>query len=139
MNTKSIFATVLSLAIAASTIATPVCSCGFYDEGEDLPIIEMTEVAELFNLSYPSAYRNFYIATDGIIDNNNNVITLDVVHEISGYNCNSELKEVWIMFNDHGTCEIDDDEIVEIFNAPDDYSETLTIFETVIEHMQNLL
>lgn len=139
MNIKSIFATALSLVIAASTIATPVCSCGFYDEGEDLSIIEMTEVAELFNLSYPSAYRNFYIATDGVIDNDNNVTTLDIVHEIPGYNCNSELEEVWIVFNDHGTCEIEDDEIVEIFKAPDDYIETLAIFETVTEHMQNLL
>lgn len=139
MNIKTIFATALSLVIASSSIATPVCSCGIFDEGEDLPIIEMTDIAELFNLPYPSAYRNFYIMTDGFIDNNNDVFVLDTVWELSDYNCNSESRDVWVVLNDHGTCEITDDEIVEIFKAPDDYSETLAIFETVTEHMQNSL
>ncbi len=139
MNIKTIFATALSLVIASSSIATPVCSCGIFDEGEDLPIIEMSDVAELFNLPYPSAYRNFYIMTNGVIDNNNDVFVLDTVWELSDYNCNSESGDVWVVLNDHGTCEITDDEIVEIFKAPDDYSETLAIFETVTEHMQNML
>lgn len=139
MNTKTIFATALSLVITASTLAAPVCSCGFFDEGEDLPIIEITEIAELFNLPYPSAYCNFYIATDGVIDNNNTINALDIVWEISDYKSNSETNNVWLVLNDHGTCEITDDEIVEIFEAPDDYMEALAIFETITEHMQNLL
>lgn len=138
MKTKSILATVLSLALTAS-FATPVHSSGYTDEGSDLPIIEVTEIADFFNISTPSVYKNFYITTDGVMEGLDTIITSDgnVFMLSDGYY--SESGRVWVVFNDHNTYDCTDDEIIEIFEAPNDDSEELFIYESVIEHIQTML
>lgn len=139
MKTKSILATVLSLALTASTLATPVHSSGFTDEGYDLPIIECSEIADFLNISTPSTYKNFYIATDGNMKDLNTIIAIGNIWGLSDYGYYSESGRVWVVFNDNGTYDCTDDEIVEVFEAPTNDSEELFIYETVIEHIQTML
>ena len=138
MKTKSILATVLSLALTAS-FATPVHSSGYTDEGSDLPIIEVTEIADFLDMPTPYTYGNFYIATDGIMEDLNTIIALDNIWGLSDYGYYSETGRVWVVFNDHNTYDCTDDEIIEIFEAPNDDSEELFIYESVIEHIQTML
>ena len=139
MKTKSIIAILASLALSASVLATPIHSSGFTDEGSDLPIIEVTEIADFFDISTPSTYKNFYIATDGNMEDLNNIITSDgnVFMLSDGYY--PESGRVWVVFNDHNTYDCTDDEIVEVFEAPNNDSEELAVYETVIEHIQTML
>ena len=135
---KSTIATVLSLALTAS-FATPVHSSGYTDEGSDLPIIEVAEIADFLDLPTPYTYGNFYIATDGIMEDLNTIIALDNIWGLSDYGHYSETGRVWVVFNDNGTYDCTDDEIVEVFEAPKNDSEELAVYETVIEHIQTML
>lgn len=135
---KSTIATVLSLALAAS-LATPIHSSGYTDEGSDLPIIEVAEIADFLDLPTPYTYGNFYIATDGVIRGLNTIIALDNIWGLSDYGHYSETGRVWVVFNDNGTYDCTDDEIVEVFEAPKNDSEELAVYETVIEHIQTML
>lgn len=139
MKTKSTIAILASLAIATSTLATPVCSSAFADEGSDLPIIEVAEIADFLDMPTPYIYGNFYIATDGIMEDLNTIIALDNIWGLSDYGYYSETGRVWVVFNDNGTYDCTDDEIVEVFEAPKNDSEELAVYETVIEHIQTML
>lgn len=142
MKTKSILTVIASLALAVSTVstlATPVHSSGFTDEGTDLPIIEVTEIADFLNISTPSTYKNFYIATDGNMKDLNTIIAIGNIWGLSDYGYYSESGHVWVVFNDHNTYDCTDDEIVEVFEAPTNDSEELAIYETVINHIQTML
>ena len=136
---KSTIAILASLTIATSTLATPVCSSAFADEGSDLPIIEVAEIADFLDLPTPYTYGNFYITTDGVMEGLDTIITSDgnVFMLSDGYY--SESGRVWVVFNDHNTYDCTDDEIIEIFEAPCDDAEELFIYESVIEHIQTML
>ena len=136
---KSTIAILASLTIATSTLATPVCSSAFADEGSDLPIIEVAEVADFLDMPTPYIYGNFYIATDGIMEDRNTIISLDNIWGLSDLGYYSESGRVWVVFNDHNTYDCTDDEIIEVFEAPNDDSEELFIYESVIEHIQTML
>lgn len=136
---KSTIAIFAAAALAVSTLATPVHSSGFTDEGYDLPIIECSEIADFLNISTPSTYKNFYIATDGIMEDRNTIIALDNIWGLSDLGYCSESGKVWVVFNDHNTYDCTDDEIIEVFEAPNDDSEELFIYESVIEHIQTML
>lgn len=138
MKTKSILATVLSIALTASTLATSIYSSGYTEEGYDLPIIECSEIADFLDMSTPYIYGNFYIATDGVMEDLNTIIALDNIWELSDY-YQSKSNRVWVVFNDNGTYDCTDDEIVEVFEAPNDDSEELAIYESIIEHIQTML
>lgn len=139
MKTKSILASILSIAITTSTLATPIYSSGYTDEGSDLPIIEVAEVADFLDMPTPYIYGNFYIATDGVMRGLNTIIALDNIWGLSDYGYYSKSGHVWVVFNDNGTYDCTDDEIIEIFEAPKDDSEELFIYESVIEHIQTML
>lgn len=136
---KSTIAILASLTIATSTLATPVCSSAFADEGSDLPIIEVAEIADFLDMPTPYTYGNFYIATDGIMEDLNTIIALDNIWGLSDYGYYSETGRVWVVFNDNGTYDCTDDEIVEVFEAPKNDSEELAVYKTVIEHIQTML
>ena len=139
MKTKSILATVLSLALTAS-LATSVDASVCYDDSTDLPIIEVAEVADFLDMPTPYTYGNFYIATDGVMEGLNTIITSDGnVWGLSDSGYYSESGRVWVVFNDHNTYDCTDDEIIEIFEAPCDDAEELFIYESVIEHIQTML
>ena len=140
MKTKTILATVLSLALTASALATSVNASICYDDSTDLPLIEVAEIADLMEVSTPSAFKNFYIATNGIMEGLNTIITSDGnVWGLYDYGFYSESGRVWVVFDDHNTYDCTDDEIVEVFEAPNDDSEELFIYESVIEHIQTML
>lgn len=136
---KSTIAILASLALASSNLATPIYSSGCTEEGYDLPIIEISEVADFLDMSTPYIYGNFYIATDGVMEDLNTITALDNIWLLSDYGYYSESGRVWVVFNDNGTYDCTDDEIIEIFEAPNDDSEELFIYETIIEHIQTML
>lgn len=136
---KSTIAILASLALAASTLAAPVNASVCYDDSTDLPIIECSEIADFLDISTPSAYGNFYIATDGVMKGLNTIIALDNVWGLYDYGYYSESGRVWVVFNDHNTYDCTDDEIIEVFEMPCDDAEELFIYESVIEHIQTML
>ena len=133
---KSTIAIIASLAITASTLATSVNASGCYDDSTDLPIIEVAEIADFLDMPTPYTYGNFYIATDGVMKGLNTIIAIDNIWGLSDYGYYSESGRVWVVFNDNGTYDCTDDEIIEVFEAPNDDSEELFIYETIIEHIQ---
>lgn len=137
MKTKSILATVLSLALTTS-LATPIYSSGYTDEGSDLPIIEVAEVADFLDMPTPYIYGNFYIATDGIMEDRNTIIALGNIWGLSDYGYYSKSNHVWVVFNDNGTYDCTDDEIVEVFEAPTNDSEELAIYEQIFNNMWSM-
>lgn len=139
MKTKSTIAILASLALSASTLATPIYSSSYTDEGYALPIIEIAEIADFLDMPTPYTYGNFYIATDGVMEDHNTIIALDNIWGLSDLGYYSESGRVWVVFNDHNTYDCTDDEIIEIFEAPNDDSEELFIYESVIEHIQTML
>ena len=139
MKTKSVIAILASLALSASTLAAPVNASVCYDDSTDIPVIECSEIADFLNISTPSTYKNFYIATDGNMKDLNTIIAIGNIWGLSDYGYYSETGHVWVVFNDHNTYNCTDDEIVEVFEAPTNDSEELAIYETVIEHIQTML
>lgn len=135
---KSILASITSITLAVSTMATTVSSCGFCDYGEELPIIEGYEIAEFFNYEPSSVFSNFYVATDGQMYGLNTIIAIDNIWALSDCGYYAEYSNVWIVFNDMGTPELEDDEIVEIFEAPTSDSEELAIYEQVFYNMWSM-
>ena len=135
---KSILASIASIALAVSTMATTVSSCGFCDYGEDLPIIEGYEIASFLDYEPSSAFSNFYVATDGVMYGLNTIIAIDNVWSLSDYGYLSESGKVWVVFNDMNTPEIEDDEVIEIFEAPIDDSEELAIYEHIFNNMWSM-
>lgn len=104
-----------------------------YDEGEDLPIIEGYEIAEFFNADNADTekFQNIYITIDGKMEGLNTIITCDNIFKLSKWGFYSVSGKVWTVFNDHGTYNFEDDEIIQIFEAPTNDSEELAIYEEI--------
>lgn len=132
---KKIAATLVALATIPSFTVNALYN---YDEGENLPIIEGSEIAEFFNSSTPGSFSNFYLATDGEMHGLENIAAVDQLWQIENGGYYSESGNVWVLFDDHGTFNFEDDEIIEIFEFPSDDSEELEIYETIYSIMQDL-
>ena len=126
--------------VALATIPTTTANAFYnYDEGETLPIIEGYEIAEFFDNSTPESFRNFYLSCDGKMYGLNNIVAVGQIWKLSDYGYYSESGKVWILFNDNGTYNFEDDEIVEIFQAPESDSEELAIYETIYNNFIQIL
>ena len=130
---KKIVATLAALATISTTTAN-----AFYDEGETLPIIEGSEIAEFFGNTTIESFGNFYLATDGKMYGLNNIIAADQLWKLSDSGYYSESGKVWILFNDNNTYNFEDDEIIQIFEAPADDSEELAIYEEIYNNLMQI-
>lgn len=70
---KKIAATVVALATIPATTVNALYN---YDEGETLPIIEGSEIAEFFGDETPESFKNFYIACDGEMHGLENIVAV---------------------------------------------------------------
>lgn len=132
---KKIVATVVALATIPATTANALYNC---DEGETLPIVEGSEIAEFFNDKTPESFSNFYIACDGEMHGLENIVAVDQLWQIENGGFYSESGKVWVLFDDKDTYNFEDDEIIEIFECPSDDSSELEIYETIYNIMQDL-
>ena len=132
---KKIAATVVALATIPTTTANALYNC---DEGENLPIVEGSEIAEFFGNETPESFKNFYIACDGEMHGLENIVAVGQLWQIENGGFYSESGNVWVLFDDHGTFNFEDDEIIEIFECPSDDSAELEIYETIYNIMQAL-
>ena len=132
---KKIIATLAALATIPTTTANALCNC---DEGETLPIVEGSEIAEFFDDKTPESFSNFYLATDGEMYDLENIVAVGQLWQITDGGFYSESGKVWVLFDDHGTFDFEDDEIIEIFKCPYDDSAELEIYETIYSIMQDL-
>lgn len=135
---KSILASIASIALAVSAMAVNTIASPWEVEYEDLPIIEGYEIASFLDYEPSSTFSNFYIATDGVMYGLNTIIAIDNIWSLSDYGYYSESGKVWVVFNDMGTPELEDDEIVEIFEAPTNDSEELAIYEQIFNNMWSM-
>ena len=129
---KSIIATATAV---ATVITTAFSANACYDEGENLPIIEGVEIAEFFDSKTPETFSNFYLATDGKMYGLNYIVSCGQLWKLSDGGYYSESGKVWVLFNDNDTYEFEDDEIVEIFQAPTNDSEELEIYDVIYNNM----
>lgn len=132
---KKIIATLAALATIPATTANALYN---YDEGETLPIVEGSEIAEFFNDKTPESFGNFYLATDGEMYGLENIVAVGQLWQITDGGFYSESGNVWVLFDDKGTFDFEDDEIIEIFKCPSDDSAELEIYETIYSIMQDL-
>ena len=132
---KKIIATVAALATIPTTTANALYN---YDEGENLPIIEGSEIAEFFGDETPESFSNFYLAIDGKLCDLENIVAVDQLWQIENGGFYSESGNIWVLFDDKGTFNFEDDEIIEIFECPSDDSAELEIYETIYSIMQDL-
>ena len=128
-KTKKIISITAAVATVFATMPNVNASAN-YDEGQDLPIIEGYEIAEFFNAD-TEKFQNIYIAIDGKMEGLNTIITCDNIFKLSKWGFYSESGEVWTVFNDHGTYNFEDDEIIQVFEAPTNDSEELAIYEEI--------
>ena len=131
---KKITATVIALATIPTISANALYN---YDEGNTLPIIEGTEIAEFFD-STAETFSNFYLATDARMYGLNNIVSLNQLWRIADGGYYSESGKVWILFNDNGTYNLEDDEIIQIFEAPANDSEELAIYEEIYNNLMQI-
>lgn len=132
---KKIAATLVALATIPATTANALYN---YDEGETLPIVEGSEIAEFFNDETPESFKSFYIACDGEMHGLENIVAVGQLWKLSDGGYYSESGHIWVLFNDNGTYNPEDDEIIEIFEFPSDDSAELAIYETIYNIMQIL-
>lgn len=133
---KKIIATVAALATIPSFTVNALYNC---DEGENLPIIEGSEIAEFFGDETPESFSNFYLATDGEIHGLENIVAVDQLWQIENGGFHSKSGKVWVLFNDNGTYNFEDDEIIQIFNVPENDSEELEIYEEIYNNFLQML
>lgn len=133
---KKIVATVVALATIPATTANALYNC---DEGETLPIVEGSEIAEFFNDETPESFSNFYIACDGEMHGPENIVAVGQLWQIENGGFYSESGKVWVLFDDHGTFDFEDDEIIQIFETPTDDSEELAIYEEIYNNFLQML
>ena len=135
---KNIFKKITVTAIALATIPAISANALYnYDEGNTLPIIEGTEIAEFFD-NTTEAFSNFYLATDAKMYGLNNIVSLGELWQIENGGYYSESGKVWIIFNDNNTYDFEDDEIIQIFEAPADDSEELAIYEEIYNNLMQI-
>lgn len=135
---KNIFKKITVTAIALATIPTISANALYnYDEGETLPIIEGNEIAEFFD-NTTEAFSNFYLATDAKMYGLNNIVSLGELWQIENGGYYSESGNVWILFNDNNTYDFEDDEIIQIFEAPENDSEELAIYEEIYNNLMQI-
>lgn len=135
---KNIFKKITATVIALATIPTISANALYnYDEGNTLPIIEGTEIAEFFDNTTES-FDNFYLATDAKMYGLNNIVSLNQLWQITDGGYYSESGNVWILFNDNGTYNLEDDEIIQIFEAPANDSEELAIYEEIFKNLMQI-
>lgn len=129
---KKIISITASIATVFATMPNVNANAN-YDEGEDLPIIEGYEIAEFFNADNADTekFKNIYVAIDCKMEGLNIIITCDNIFELSKWGFYSESGKVWTVFNDHGTYNFEDDEIIQVFEAPTNDSEELAIYEEI--------
>ena len=133
---KKIAATLVALATIPATTVNALCN---YDEGETLPIIEGSEIAEFFGDETPESFSNFYLATDGEMHSLENIVAVGQLWQIENGGYYSESGKVWVLFDDHGTFDFEDDEIIQLFNAPENDSEELAIYEEIYNNFLQML
>lgn len=133
---KNTIKKIVTTLVALATIPTVTVNA-LYDEGESLPIIEGNEIAEFFD-NTTEAFSNFYLATDAKIYGLNNIVSLGELWRIADGGYYSESGKVWILFNDNGTYDFEDDEIIQIFEAPADDSEELAIYEEIYNNLMQI-
>ena len=133
---KKIIATVAALATIPATTVNALYN---YDEGETLPIIEGSEIAEFFDDETPESFKNFYIACDGEMRELENIVAVGQLWQITNGGFYSESGKVWVLFDDHGTFGFEDDEIIQIFEAPTNDSEELAIYEEIYNNFLQML
>lgn len=131
---KKIIATLAALATIPATTANALYN---YDAGETLPIIEGSEIAEFFDNTTEN-FSNFYLATDGKMYGLENIVSVGQLWKLSGGGYYSESGNVWVLFDDHGTFDFEDDEIIQIFEAPTDDSEELAIYEEIYNNLMQI-
>lgn len=135
---KNIFKKITVTAIALATIPTISANALYnYDEGETLPIIEGNEIAEFFD-NTTEDFNNFYLATDAKMYGLNNIVSLNQLWRIADGGYYSESGKVWILFNDNNTYDFEDDEIIQIFEAPTNDSEELAIYEEIYNNLMQI-
>lgn len=136
---KNIFKKITVTAIALATIPTISANALYnYDEGETLPIIEGNEIAEFFDNTTPTSFENFYLTTDAKMYGLNNIVSLGELWRITDGGYYSESGKVWILFNDNNTYNFEDDEIIQIFEAPTNDSEELAIYEEIYNNLMQI-
>lgn len=136
---KNIFKKITVTVITLATIPTISANALYnYDEGETLPIIEGNEIAEFFD-NTTEVFSNFYLATDAKMYGLNNIVSLGALWRITDGGYYSESGNVWILFNDNGTYDFEDDEIIQIFEAPENDSEELAIYEEIYNNFLQIL
>ena len=133
---KKIIATLVALATIPATTANALYN---YDEGENLPIVEGSEIAEFFGDETPESFKNFYIACDGEMYGLENIAAVGQLWQITDGGFYSESGNVWILFDDYGTFNFEDDEIIQIFETPTDDSEELAIYEEIYNNFIQML
>ena len=133
---KKIAATLAALATIPTISANALYN---YDKGFELPIIEGSEIAEFFDSSTSESFENFYLATDGKMHGLENIVAVDQLWKLSDGGYYSESGNVWILFNDNGTYDFKDDEIIQIFEAPTNDSEELAIYEEIYKNFLQML
>ena len=133
---KKIIATVAALATIPSFTVNALYN---YDEGETLPIIEGSEIAEFFNDETPESFKNFYIACDGEMHGLESIVAVGQLWKLSDGGYYSESGHIWVLFNDNGTYNPEDDEIIQIFETPTDDSEELAIYEEIYNNFLQML
>lgn len=137
---KNTIKKIVTTLAALATIPTATVNALYnYDKGFDLPIIEGSEIAEFFNDETPESFSNFYLATDGKMYELNNIIAVNQLWKLSDAGYYSESGEVWVLFNDHGTYNFEDDEIIQIWQTPTDDSEELAIYEEIYNNFLQIL
>lgn len=65
----------------------------------------------------------------------NNIVSLGELWRIADGGYYSESGKVWILFNDNNTYDFEDDEIIQIFEAPTNDSEELAIYEEIYNNL----
>ena len=136
---KNIFKKITVTAIALATIPTISANALYnYDEGETLPIVEGSEIAEFLSDKTPESFSNFYIACDGEMHGLENIVAVGQLWQIENGGFYSESGKVWVLFDDNGTFNFEDDEIIQIFEAPENDSEELAIYEEIYNNLMQI-
>lgn len=136
---KNIFKKITVTVITLATIPTISANALYnYDEGETLPIIEGSEIAEFFDNTTIESFSNFYLATDGKMYGLNNIVAVGQLWKLSDAGYYSESGEVWVLFNDNNTYNFEDDEIIQIFEAPENDPEELAIYEEIYNNLMQI-
>ena len=144
MNTKSVIATLVSIATLAIT-ATSASACSETADKDTIPNLRPVPIQELDPVSladfmgnpYPNAFCDFRIVTNAEMENPTDIIVGQDIFSLSGEFC-SETTYVYVLFNTRGTADVTDDIIISVYESPTDEVSELALYENLYNDMWSL-